>query len=147
MDPLSLTAGILAIVGAGSTIGKGLKKIISARSIPGILLQLHNEVTDLRYVIQDVDDLLRRQVQVSREDEELFPRHASLISALEYAKRTLLTLESLIAYDLTVIDSRDGRIRIDWFSWIRAESKVKILKDDICTDRVRLSSALSLLAS
>ncbi len=138
MDPLSMTASILAIVGAGSAIGKGLKKIISARRLPDILLQLNNEVTDLQYVVQDVDDLLRQGP---------LPSHASLTSALKYIKRTLLALESLIAYELTIIDSRDGRSRLDWIAWLRVESKVARLKDDIRTDRIRLSSALSLLTS
>ena len=144
MDPLSITAGILAIVGAGSTIGKGLKKIIAARHLPDTLLQLNNEVIDLQYVVQDVDDVLRRQARTIGEDQS---SPASLTSALEHAKHTLLALESLIAYDLTTVDSRDGTMRMSRISWLRVESKVKGLKDNIRTDRVRLSSALSLLAS
>lgn len=147
MDPLSVTASILAVIGAGSTIGRGLKKIISARHLPDILLQLNNEVTDLQYVVQDVNDLLRQQAQRTREDQDLLPSHASLGWALEHAKQTLLALESLIAYELITVDSRNGRTKIDWISWVRVESKVKSLKDDIRTDRVRLSSALSLLTS
>ena len=147
MDPLSLTAGILAIVGAGNTVRKGLKKIISARRLPDILLQLNNEVTDLQYVVQDVDDFLRQRSQPTGEDRCPVSSHASLISALEHAKATLLALESLIVYELTTVDSLDGRTKIDWVTWLRVQSKVKSLKDDIRTDRVRLSSALSLLAS
>ncbi len=147
MDPLSLTASILAIFGAGSTVGKGLEKILSARRLPDVLLQLNNEVTDLQYVVRDVDDLLRQQAQAVREDGEQLPRYASLTSALEHTKQTLLALESLIAYELTSYNSRGGRRRIDWMSGLRAESKVKSLKEDIRTDRVRLSTALSLLTS
>ena len=142
MDPLSLTAGILAIVGAGNTVRKGLKKIISARRLPDILLKLNNEVTDLQYVVQDVDDFLRQRSQHCP-----LSSHASLTSALEHAKATLLALESLIVYELTTVDTLDGRTKIDWVTWLRVESKVKSLKDDIRTDRVRLSSAPSLLAS
>ncbi len=147
MDPLSITASILTVVSAGSTIGKGLKKIISARRLPDILLQLNNEVADIQYVVQDVDDLLQQQRQITQEDRGPLPSHASLTSALEHIKRTLLALESLIAYELTIIDSRDGRSRLDWIAWLRVESKVARLKDDIRTDRIRLSSALSLLTS
>ncbi len=145
MDPLSLTASIIAIVSAGSIVNKGLEKILSARRLPDILLQLNNEVTDLKYIVQDIDDLLRQQAQATREDKKPLPSHASLISALEFSKRTLLALESLVAYKLTVVDSRDRRTRIDWMAWLRVESKVERLKEDIRTDRVRLSSALSLL--
>ena len=147
MDPLSLTASILAVIGASSAIGRGLKKTISARRVPNILLQLNNEVTDLQYVVQDIEDLLRQKAQTSREDRGLLPSYASLSWALGHTKQTLLALESLIAYELSTVDSRDGRSKINWITWLRAESKVKSLKDDIRTDRVRLSSALSLLAS
>ena len=147
MDPISITASILAIVGAGGTIAKLLKKTLAARRLPDILLQLNNEVTDLQYIVQDVDDVLRLQARTIREDQGLLPSSASLSSALEHAKQTLLALESLIAYDLTTVDSRDGMIKINRISWLRVESKVKGLKDIIRTDRIRLSSALSLLAS
>ena len=147
MDPLSMTAGILAIIGAGSTVRKGLKKIISARRLPHILLQLNNEVTDLQYVVQDVDDLLRQQSQSTEEDRCPLLSQASLTSALEHARVTLLALESLIVNELTTVNSLDGRTKMNRITWLRTESKVKSLKDDIQTDRVRLSSALSLLAS
>ena len=147
MDPLSMTAGILAIIGAGSTVRKGLKKIISARRLPDILLQLNNEVTDLQYVVQDVDDLLRQRSPSTGEDRRPLSSQASLTSALEHARATLLALESLIVNELTTVDSLDGRTKMNRITWLRVESKVKGLKDDIQTDRVRLSSALSLLAS
>ena len=47
MDPLSLTASIIAVVGAGSTIGKGLKKAVEARHMPDVVLDLNNEISDL----------------------------------------------------------------------------------------------------
>ena len=142
-----MTAGILAVIGAGSTVRKGLKKIISARRLPDVLLQLNNEVTDLQYVVQDVDNLLRQRSQSTGEDRCSLSSHASLTSALEHAKATLLALESLIIHELTTVDSLDGRTKMNRITWLRVESKVKSLKDDIRTDRVRLSSALSLLAS
>ena len=147
MDPLSITASILAIVGAGGTIGKILKKTLAARRLPEILLQLNNEVTDLQYVVQDVDDVLRLHARTIEEDQGLLPSSASLTSALEHAKQSLLALESLIAYNLTTVDSRDGTIKINRISWLRVESKMKDLIENIRTDRIRLSSALSLLAS
>ena len=145
MDPLSITAGILAVLGAGSTVSKGLKKL-SARRLP-ILLQLNNEVTDLQFIVQGVHDILQQLSQTNRDYERLSSTRASLVSALGHVKGTLLSLESLIAYRLTTIDSRDGRTKIDRISWLQVEPKVKSIKDDIRDDRVRLSNALSLLAS
>ena len=142
-----MTASIIAVVGAGSAVSRGLKKILSARNLPDVILQLNNEVADLQYVIQDVHELLQRQAQSTAEDPGPPSSHKSLSCALERTKRTILALESLIAYELTIVDSRNGETKIDWLSWRRAESKVKRLKEDVRTDRVRLSLALSLSAS
>ena len=145
MDPLSITAGILAVIGAGSTVGKGLKKL-SASRLP-ILLQLNNEVTDLQFVVQGVRDVLQQSTQTDRDGEGFQLTRASLVSALGHVKETLLDLESIIAYRLTTIDSRNGRTDINRISWLQVEPEVKSIKDDIHTDRVRLSTALSLLAA
>ena len=147
MDPLSLTASIIAVIGAGSAVSKGLEKILSARKLPNIVLQLNNEVTDLQYVVQDVDDLLRQQAQVNREDRRPLQDQASLVRALEHAKQTILALQSLIAYQLTTVDSRDGRTKTNRISWLKVQSEVKRLKSEIRTDRLRLSAGLSILAS
>ena len=146
MDPLSITAGILAVTGAGSTIGKGLKKILFARREP-LLFQLNNEVTDLHFVVQGVRDLLQQSTQTNRDNKGFISTRASLVSALEHVKETLLALESLIAYRLTSINSRDGRTKVDRITWLQVEPEVKSIKDDIRTDRVRLSTALGLFAA
>lgn len=147
MDPLSLTASIIAVVGAGSAVSKGLKKLLSTRNLPAIVLQLNNEVTDLQYVVRDVDALLRQHDHTVQEGRQALLGYGSLIRALEHTKKTLLALESLIAYELTTMDSRNGRTKVDWISWLRLEPKVKHLKEEIRNDRMRLSPALSLLAS
>ena len=136
MDSLSVTASILAVIGAGSTVSKGLKKILSAKRLP-ILLQLNNEVTDLQFVVQGVHDLLQQLSQTNRDDEGFSSTRASLVSALGHVKETLLALESLIAYRLTTFDSHNRQTKVDRISWLQVEPEVKSIKDDIRTDRVR----------
>lgn len=139
MDPLSVTASILAVLGAGGEVGKACKKIIDLRDAPDALIALNNEVTDLHILVRDVDDILRQHSRISETDA--LP---SVISALKRVKATLLRLESLIAYELTTPSGSNGR-RLDRSVWLRAESKVQKLKDDIRADRVALAPALSLL--
>jgi hypothetical protein len=43
-DPLSLTASILAVVGAAQAAAKGIRKIIALKNAPEQLLQIYNEV-------------------------------------------------------------------------------------------------------
>ena len=141
MDPLSVTASILAVLGAGGEIGKACKKIIDLRDAPDALIALNNEVTDLHILVRDVDNVLRLHSRISETDAP-----PSVTSALERVKATLLRLESLIAYELTTPSGNNGP-RLDRSVWLRAESKVQKLKDDIRADRVALASALSLLTS
>ena len=141
MDPFSLTVGIITLLSAGGTIGKTLNKIITLKA-PDVLFALNNEVVDLQFVVQDVSKLLHQHSEVSQ---------AALIKsvcfALDKSKRTLLDLESLIAYELTTTTGKDNELRLDRSAWFRLEPKVLKLKNDIRDDRLRLSAALNVLSS
>jgi len=137
MDPLSITAGILAIVGAGGKVGNGLKKLVQLRDAPDALLALCNEVSDLQCVVHNVDDLLQQLQQ-----EHALP--SSIKGALNQAKATVLDLEKIIFYDLTTITTRGG-YRVDRSSWLRAETKVATIKERIKAANILLVNALSLL--
>lgn len=50
-DPLSVTAGILAIFGAGGKVGNGLRNLVQLRDAPDTLLALCNEFTDLQCIV------------------------------------------------------------------------------------------------
>ena len=140
MDPLSLVVGILTLLEAGATIGKGLEKIIALRKAPDVLLALNNEVVDLQIVVQDVDDLLRQHSEIT----ETAPI-SSVYRALERSKETPLALDSLIAYELTTAIGTG--LRLDRSLWLRKETEVLKLRDKILPGRVCLSSALTILAS
>ena len=59
MDPLSLTASILTILGAGQTIAKGLDRMRKLNHAPDVLLHLSNEITDMYLLNGSVDELAR----------------------------------------------------------------------------------------
>lgn len=137
MDPLSITAGILAIFGAGGKVGNGLKKLVQLKDAPDVLLALCNEVTDLQCVVQDTEDLLQQWGEVNA-----LP--SSIKGALNQAKATVLDLGKIIFYDLTTITGR-GEYRVDRSSWLRAETKVAAIKERIQAASLSLVNALSLL--
>ena len=144
MDPLSVTASIIALIQAGGKVSTGLKKIANLRNAPDILLALNNEVADLHCLVENVDDVLRQHREVIGQDPI-----ACLCRALDRVKRTLLKLENVLAYQLTSIECKDGESYpvLDRSSWLRLESSVQKLKDEIREDKTSLSSALSLLTS
>ncbi|KAG8529152.1 uncharacterized protein KY384_005787 [Bacidia gigantensis] len=141
MDPLSVTASILAILGAGGKIGKGLKKVVHLKDAPDALLALNNEVADLKLVVADIDDHLRALEEVS---DSAPPK--SVTSALEKVKSTTLELERYIAYDLTTVDGKTKDLRVDRSKWMRAEVVLSNLREAIRGDRVALGSGLNLIA-
>lgn len=98
MDPLSVTAGIIAIFQAGGTLSNGLKKIISLKNAPDILLALSNEVADIQGVLQDVENLLQEHLEITGAEPV-----TSIGRVLEKVKSTLLKLQSLLAYKLTTV--------------------------------------------
>ena len=139
MDPLSITASILAIFDAGGKIGKGIKRLIRLKDAPSAFLALKNEAADLHSVVQDVDDLIRQRL-----DQQAVP--SSITEALTQAKSTLLALDKMIAYDLSMIMA-DGAQKVDRSSWLRAERKVSAIREDTKTAKWSLTYALSLLNS
>lgn len=142
MDPLSVTASILAVIGTAGVVGKGLTKIVALRHAPDILLGLKNEVADLYCVVQGVDHLIRQHTETAR----AIPI-ANLCRALEKASMTLFGLEDIIENDLSTVRARDGEIKLDRYAWLRSASKVQKMRDQIRADRVDLAAALSLLSS
>jgi hypothetical protein len=138
MDPLSITASILTILGAGGQVAKGIAKIRALKYAPDILLALNNEIADIQYLVQDVNDVARQHEEVH---ETKF--RASVCRALEKVRETLLATEQLIAYELTTIDSVNGLVKLDWKRWLRLEGKkIRQLQERMRNNKVDLSTAL-----
>ena len=131
MDPLSISVGILTILGAGGQVAKGLKKLTSLKNAPTVLLALNNEVADIQCVVQELNDLARQH-----QDAFGRPMSSSVYRALESVKETVLALEKLIAYELTTIDSRDGQVKVRQTTWMGSQRKVEELQAQMRIDRV-----------
>ena len=135
MDPLSITASILTIVGAGGALAKRLDRLLDLRHAPDILHALSNEVTELQNVVQTWDGLARQY-----QDTSGLPVPAELCETLEKARQNLLALEQLISYELTNTDSRSDLVKLDKSKWIRSDSKIYALQRQIRNDRSSLKN-------
>ncbi|KAK4692437.1 hypothetical protein P7C71_g4769, partial [Lecanoromycetidae sp. Uapishka_2] len=142
MDPLSITAGTIAVVGACNTIRKGFAKILALRGAPDILFALNNEVSDLAIVAQDVQSILDRHIEVTGFEPPL-----SMCQASERLQGHLERLDNLIAYELTTVRGKDNEVKLDRSVWLRVEPQVQRLKEEIRDDRIRMASASGLLAA
>ncbi|MCJ1421766.1 hypothetical protein MMC32_008133 [Xylographa parallela] len=131
MDPLSIIASTIAILQAGGAVGGGLKKLISLKDAPAILLNLNHDAADLELVIRAVGDLPSTILE-----KEIV--HA----ALERAKYAVLELEECVAYCLTSASSTFSAIKVrrrKWFS--TAEDKIRELRLKLRDAKIDLITA------
>ena len=142
MDPLSISASVVALLGAGGTLAKLLRKGIGLRNAPDVLRALNDEVSELQSIANDVNDLL---LTADRHPDDQPPK--SLISALSRVKSILLKLESYISYQLTIVTADGESNRLDKSVYLRAEHRLQQFKDEILTSRIALATALSLFNS
>ena len=142
MDPISISAAVVTFVDAGGQLAKLIKKGIDLKDAPQVLRALDNEISRLRIIVGEVDDLLRTPA----EDGLRHPPRA-LVSELENLKSILLQLEEYMAYELTIPTANGSKIRIDKSEYIRAERRLQEYKHQIYEGRSALGTALSLFAS
>ena len=138
MDPLSITASVLTLAGAGGKISKTLKKLVNLRDAPRLYQDLNNELELLRCTVGDVQTFLSQNKLYSKTDSP-----SSLPRILHRLKETLVDFESLISYELTAID-RSNKSRVDRTRWLRADDKIKTMLDRIREERLSLRPALEL---
>lgn len=72
---------------------------------------------------------------------------SSCLREVQRANEVLLSLEKLIAFDLTTFDHQSGRLRVDRSAWLRTQSKVEQAQNDVRNCRFGLSMAINLLTS
>ena len=99
-----------------------------------MLLALNNEVSDVHLLISEVKDLI---------DSQPAALPGSLNSCLGRIEASLLELESLVAYELTIPTKQSTKLRIDRSAFIRLESRIHYLKEKIRLDRNDLNSTLA----
>ena len=142
MDPISITASIIAVLGAGGTVAKGLNRIRRLNNAPEILLQLNNEVVDIHLVIRSVDELAQQWSQQPSTSE----RQRELVhAALSRTKDTVLELERLIAYILT--KETDTGAKVDRLAWIMNMERIREMKNKIRAARDNLNSIWAMLSN
>ena len=134
MDPLSITASIIAILGTGGIIAKGFNKVRGLKDAPNILLQLNNEVSDLTLLVQAVDEIYRWHLSALA----LSSQEAVVCSTLERAQNVVLDLQKLIEYTSIRITSSDSRMkRTSWFGSLHRVNEMKIairaMRDELIT--------------
>ena len=107
-DPLSITASIIAVLGAAEGVSKTLAKIKSLRQAPNEILALINEISDLRIILGEVERYVIRDTNRISLPEQL----QTMSTLIDRAKEPLLELDQLIQYRLLKASSRSAELKV-----------------------------------
>ena len=140
MDPLSITASVIAVLKGVNGTGKGIGELISLRNAPAELLALSDEVETFRELLAIVRCGIRK-IEGSAEYQDC---RESLCYPLRKAERAALDLECTVEYQLRngVEVDRDGRPKVSHVTWLKSSKKIQQLRDKIKDARDNLSTGL-----
>ena len=138
-DPLSITASIIAVLGAAEGVNKTLSKIKSLRHAPNEVLALINEVSDLRLVLGEVERCVIRDASRPSSPIEQLQTMSTLV---ERAKNTLLELDQLIQYRLLKATSRSAELKVSRREWAAAKPVIERFRQGLRDIRLNIVSQL-----
>lgn len=115
MDPLSVGASVIAVVGATAKVIKGIRRLKALQDAPRELDDLLAEISQLELVLQ--------AVQRAHENPGV-----ELGRLLEMARRILVDFESLIEYKWTEAGTSN---KVDRWQWTRSSKDVERLRGQL----------------
>ena len=143
-DPLSITASIVAVIGAAGGITKILGKIKNLRNAPNELLALFNEVSDLQIILKDLQHYILQNIERPQIlQEEL--QHISIL--VGRAKDKLLELDELIQYRLVKPESISDQIKVSKREWARAKDSIERFRQSLRDIRLNIATHMVVVNS
>lgn len=138
MDPLSITAGALAVIGAIQQAAECIQKLKTIHQAPAELESLLEEVVDLRELLEQVQAAQKppEYGALPTEPPKGLDRPISRIST------KLRELDQLLQYH----SARMRRSRFD-FGWVRGRQRANALRRDLKLLRMNLCTSLSATTS
>lgn len=130
MDPLSVAASVIAVVGAAKKAAQVITLLKTLKNAPEELQELVNEVSRVEAILEDVNsacDNGRRST-------------AALDLQVQRADAKLLELQILLQYD--VVRAKDPA-EIDRVSWVRRQGKINNLHKQLSAIRQDITLVLA----
>lgn len=140
MDPLSLTAGIIAVLQISGSVGKGLRRLHSLRHLSDDIHGLANAVSDLQAVLLEVDRVVAQYQATARLPDEAV---SSLLNIVDSAKRYLLELDSMVIK----CGGKDVKFTVAKVNWIRFKNRAVFIQKKLKDAKVNLVTTLGTLCS
>ena len=142
MDPLSIIASSISVLGAAGAILQVVQKIVELRHLPDILLASINEVSDLTLIVQEVKSVFQLHQSSSN-----FARGSvsTIYHVLDRAAETLIELDKIINERLLLPSDSHGRRKINRSAWLRKRHCVHKLQERLRTVKQDLTVGLTAL--
>ena len=138
MDPLSITASIIAIVGAAASTARAFQELRRlCHTLPGRLHALSNEVSDLELVLRQVATVVEKRIgDPALNDQEQHIRHL-----LGEAGSKLSELRTIVEAFTHV--AKTTKIRFSQaYAWRKNQPRLQLLQEDIKTVKCSLNIML-----
>ncbi len=144
MDPLSITAGAIAVIGALRQAAKCVQRLRAIRQAPAELKALLEEVIDLRGLLEQIqtDQHARPRLDGSAAASET-PN--GLARHVERTSSKLQELDSLIEHHATY--TSQSRFNRGHLGWGRGRQKASILCEELKVIRLNLAASLGATTS
>ena len=138
MDPLSLTASILAVITAAQAGVQGLQKLNTFRKAPQELEDLALELESIKSLVQDVEHFL--------ELNPLLIQHGGLSQSVRCAASKIIVINKLLESEpFALLKLRNAaQARLVFF---RYKDRLHSLRDDLRVVRQDLAVRLGLVAA
>ncbi|KAI9870962.1 MAG: hypothetical protein M1830_002402 [Pleopsidium flavum] len=133
MDPLSIAASTIAIVGAAATLFKRREKLKQLRGATEEVCASINEVCVFRVVLQEFSGY------VDVDQERLDLPLGSLTELLQRGRGTLLRLDAIVHYRLLKIPKGPGEIRISHRNWLRNNTTITKFQQEVRDIKLNLA--------
>ena len=137
MDPLSISASIVALLGAARAAVNGLKKLRSIYHASNNLLALFNELSDFQVVLGALSSAITQRADIPLESTLIGQNLAKLIDRAKIVTRKIKETT-----DACVTESEAGP-KISRRSWLRRQNSLKLLQEETRAINQSLSTSLS----
>ncbi|KAG4431012.1 hypothetical protein IFR05_013502 [Cadophora sp. M221] len=140
MDPLSISASIVALIGAATTVVRGLDRLQALRHAPAELKVLLNEVGDLQVVLTSVKESLESLRGLGTQ----IPQDAlrNLPDMIDRATKTIEDLHNFVSGDLLKgdLNPASGVLKVSRRTWLGKDKKLAAFRGSIkeCKDNLNI---------
>ena len=145
MDPLSLTASIITIVGVGGNFAKMTRRLAIKKHAPGFFLVLQDEITNLRLVVLTIQDIYQASSR-NRESQDA-DINATVTSTLAQAQRTVTEMQSLYDRISAPSSAHSGFTELKKALWLLDSKSARRVREDLRNVRLKLTAILGILNS